>query len=220
MKTRLLSALLVFLLVALVSVPAVSAQPAPAAPVGGLAYDVIKEVLNPITERIPFFFKDQQIKHLTDNRDQAVKELSDYAEYLPIIQQNCLENHQNIMKKYDEILENRRTNKMSTNPLVMANDNIDIKNQISKNIDDYNCVIKRIDELKLQIVKLNALIKKEEERYQIMAQDAMKGHEIMQFIKNLTDENKQIISDYNNLTDVIRIIVKDNETLLEKLERR
>jgi len=85
-------------------------------------------------------------------------------------------------------LEDRKTNRVSNNHLVMIRDNTDIKNQISKNIDDYNCVIKRIDELKSQVVKLNALIKREEERYQIMAQDAMKGHEIMQFIKNLTDQ--------------------------------
>jgi len=205
MKTRLLSALLIFLLVASGSVPAVSAQLAPAAPVGGLAYDVIKEVLNPVTEQIPFFLKNHQITQLKQNREQAINDLSIYSNSLPAIQRKCIENIEKIKRERKEITENQDL-------LRQIRDNTEIKNRIKKNINDCNFVLSRIEELKTQIVKFDALIEKEEERYQIMVQDAMKGHEIMQYIKDIED-------DYDVLYSVLEKVVSENETLLKELQR-
>lgn len=202
MKLRFLSLLLVLLLL---MIPAVSAQPAPAAPVGGLAYDVIKEVLNPVTEQIPFFLKNHQINQLKQNREQVINDLSVYSNSLPTIQRKCIENLEKIERERKEITGNQDL-------LRQIRDNTEIKIRIEKNINDYNLVLNRIDDLKSQLVKFNESIKKEEERYQIMTQDAMKGHEIMQYINEIEDE-------YDVLYSVLEKVVSENETLLKELQR-
>jgi len=225
MKTRLLSACLLIFLLASGSVPAASADgfAAPAVPAGtGVAFDVVKDVLNPIIGEIPSILKEQQIDHLKNNREQTIKELSDYHACLKDVERKCLQNQEKIVADYNKI---RETSKEHNHLLIKTSDEMRIKKQLKENVENYEFVLNYITGLKQRISGLDKLIEEEEKRYQDMIEDDMKGHEIMKHVKALEEENQQIKEENKQLKEqndrlysVVKELIRDNKTMLAMLE--
>lgn len=208
MNARLLSVLLVFLLITSVEIPAVSAEPVAVGAGSGIVLDIVKEILNPYTKDIPLILQKHSIETLKENREKALSDLCYYRSNLTDITKRCEENHRAILQEFEDVL--RKDMKIGDHPLVKRLTKKVFEKKIKDNIDNYNTVLEAISTRERQIGKLDKLIEEREKKYQIATEDAMSGHEIMEHMRAIELEN-------DKLREIVKQLIKDNETLLAML---